>query len=457
MSWHFLQEQEEVSSEAISWDGEQFAPSNGPTILGGYCLLDSETGSCPDSRSGMMSRPSTGSRGEDGSMSSQADSHARTSAQPGKAQESTVRDPECGFTWQGSFARYDPDSSSWRTPQCSLLEGLDVYSETWPRWGMMRNGGCWELTTLAPRTSATESGLLPTPLASIATHGGPNQRDSSGRPGLQMAAMKWPTPLSGEGSGGGNAGYALAAINGEKRKSGATRSLKLRDAVLAFPTPTVCGNYNKKGASAKSGDGLATQAGGALNPDWVEGLMGWPMNWTCVKPMSELDFASWEMGFMDENEGSYESAMRMLRKVFDQEAVWGATGRPDSLRETALLLAELCEHANRPDQARLFMACAEAPQGGVRGMRGISVAASTPCGPEKGKQRAGEYSDALPALSQLLARYGKKAWEDGSWENAIPRVTKSVASRMDRLKAIGNGQVPLCATLAWSVLSKRLA
>jgi DNA (cytosine-5)-methyltransferase 1 len=27
--------------------------------------------------------------------------------------------------------------------QCSLLADLDVYSETWPRWGMMRGGACW--------------------------------------------------------------------------------------------------------------------------------------------------------------------------------------------------------------------------------------------------------------------------------------------------------------------------
>jgi DNA (cytosine-5)-methyltransferase 1 len=31
-----------------------------------------------------------------------------------------------------------------------------------------------------------------------------------------------------------------------------------------------------------------------------------------------------------------------------------------------------------------------------------------------------------------------------------------VAARMDRLKAIGNGQVPLCAATAWRLLSKRL-
>jgi hypothetical protein len=28
-----------------------------------------------------------------------------------------------------------------------------------------------------------------------------------------------------------------------------------------------------------------------------------------------------------------------------------------------------------------------------------------------------------------------------------------VAARMDRLKAIGNGQVPLCAATAWRILS----
>ena len=58
---------------------------------------------------------------------------------------------------------------------------------------------------------------------------------------------------------------------------------------LQWPTPTVCGNYNRKGASATSGDGLATvvakyatsndQIGGQLNPAWVCWLMNWPLNW----------------------------------------------------------------------------------------------------------------------------------------------------------------------------------
>ena len=30
---------------------------------------------------------------------------------------------------------------------------------------------------------------------------------------------------------------------------------------------------------------LATHAGGKLNPMWIEWLMGWPINWTDLKPL----------------------------------------------------------------------------------------------------------------------------------------------------------------------------
>ena len=47
---------------------------------------------------------------------------------------------------------------------------------------------------------------------------------------------------------------------------------------------------------------------------------------------------------------------------------------------------------------------------------------------------------------------------DGGWqwwatEPDVGRVANGVAARVDRLKAIGNGQVPLCAARAWEVLS----
>lgn len=42
-------------------------------------------------------------------------------------------------------------------------------------------------------------------------------------------------------------------------------------------------------------------------------------------------------------------------------------------------------------------------------------------------------------------------WKDSS---NVHRVDDGVAARVDRLKAIGNGQVPLCAATAWQILSK---
>ena len=53
-----------------------------------------------------------------------------------------------------------------------------------------------------------------------------------------------------------------------------------------------------------------------------------------------------------------------------------------------------------------------------------------------------------------------KQFADGpSWwqtEPRLDRVAHGVAARMDRLKAIGNGQVPLCAATAWKILSERI-
>jgi len=41
-------------------------------------------------------------------------------------------------------------------------------------------------------------------------------------------------------------------------------------------------------------------------------------------------------------------------------------------------------------------------------------------------------------------------------EPNLDRVVNGMASRVDRLKAIGNGQVPLCAATAWTILMERI-
>src|SRR5690606_25726976 len=48
----------------------------------------------------------------------------------------------------------------------------------------------------------------------------------------------------------------------------------------------------------------------------------------------------------------------------------------------------------------------------------------------------------------------------GSWWKDTPllhRVDDGVANRMDRLKAIGNGQVPICAAVAFRLLARALS
>jgi DNA (cytosine-5)-methyltransferase 1 len=53
--------------------------------------------------------------------------------------------------------------------------------------------------------------------------------------------------------------------------------------------------------------------------------------------------------------------------------------------------------------------------------------------------------------TQLAALERADWWQS---EPDVGRVANGVAARVDRLKAIGNGQVPLCAATAWRLLTE---
>ena len=192
--------------------------------------------------------------------------------------------------------------------------------------------------------------------------------------------------------------------------------------------------------------------GGSLNPTWVEKLMGWPDEWTSLQPINHVKMCFWLMGMNDGTEIRRNEVMRMLRKGNAAQEIQQEIGRPINIYETALLLAELCEYKNRFNEARVFMACAEAFEKEMRSVWLYEGATGASYRSEQGKQRTGKHSDVMQALSRLLAHHGEAAWKDGSWEDATPRVADEVAARVDRLKAIGNGQVPLCAATAWRIL-----
>ena len=163
MSWHYLRVQEEESLQDICSGGEQLPPLKSKiTHAEFYCngkLMDSYL----DSLSGTTFVHSMESLGEEKSMLYRVDFHVRTLVPQEKVQDLTEKGQDFGEKWQGSFTKYNPDSCSWKTHQCSFLGDLDEFLETWPRWGSMRTGECYQLPMSEQNINETEYGLWPTP------------------------------------------------------------------------------------------------------------------------------------------------------------------------------------------------------------------------------------------------------------------------------------------------------
>lgn len=204
-----------------------------------------------------------------------AGSPARTSAPPGRETGLPESGADSGWKWRESSVKYDPASASWKTRQCSLLGGLETFSETWPRWGTMRNGECWERPMWVRRTEGSGSGYWPT----VTVCGNYNRKGASANSGdgLATAVKMWPTPTKSYGGGGPGC-------------SGRAGGLNLRTAVT-FPTPLARDWKNgspaqrDKPRSENLNDRVSTEQCGQLNPMWVEWLMGWPLGWTDCKPL----------------------------------------------------------------------------------------------------------------------------------------------------------------------------
>lgn len=290
MSWLFSQAVVEAYSEERSWDGEPCAQLNVMPTAQPFWRNGKPMDASRLSRFGLTSQLLTADRGEAMLTWFREDFLAKIFPSPAAETDLRASAQDSGERWPASFARWDPDTSTWRTPQCSLLGGYTEFSETWPNSGSMRNGECWERPTLELTTSESGSGYLPTPVAIDTGSSRFNRSASAG------AASR---PTLG----------AMARFD-------------------LWPTPTVKGNYNRKGLSKKSGDGLATavlkfatpcardfrfpgrsrlertggkqgeplpqQVGGPLNPEWVEWLMGWPIGWTALQPLEMAKFREWQ-------------------------------------------------------------------------------------------------------------------------------------------------------------------
>ena len=184
----------------------------------------------------------------------------------------TEKDQECGITWRGWLAKYDPDSCSWRTAQCSLLGEEQELLATLPRWGMTVDGLLWEQPMLEPITKGTESGFWPTPTMQ-GLNGGTHSREA-----LIKRLQLLPTPNARDWK--------------DTDKSGNRKSPGL-GVVAHWPTPRtkgMCGGSGswdllKKNTTIEEARLMGAGNGGKLNPTWVEWIMGWPLGWTDLRPL----------------------------------------------------------------------------------------------------------------------------------------------------------------------------
>jgi hypothetical protein len=155
----------------------------------------------------------------------------------------------------GSLEKMLLATSAWASTTCFL---------TWKQRGTPQGRLLFQLVPSTPNTDETGFGLLHTPTAT-------------------------------EGTGGGSAKSAELALSRTPRKSGAQRTIALRDVVKLWPTPTT---RDHKGGRTPEGlekvgrgetnslnDALTVREEeyGQLNPQWVEWLMGFPTGWTDLK------------------------------------------------------------------------------------------------------------------------------------------------------------------------------
>ena len=234
---------------------------------------DNGTGSLTPERSTTISSPWTAENTGELSISSSGDSPAS----PIQSQETgPVKQTKeiYGLTQCELLGTWDRDLCFWRTCQVSMfhqeMDGQHMgepWSGNFPNSGIVWNGMLYRRPTQEHPISANDGGLWPTPKA-----GNPGSRPNGkgGKilneevqiaEGLRNRGGLWPTPTVQDSANNG----AISQIN--RHGPALNVEVKVRDAEQPVNS--------------------------ALNPDWVEWLMGLPKGWTSLEPMDPDAFEEW--------------------------------------------------------------------------------------------------------------------------------------------------------------------
>lgn len=291
-------------SEANSLDGEPCAQLNVMPSPRPFWHNDKPMDVLNRSPFGLTWKPLTEDRGAELLTWYRAAFPVPTYPAPAREQESTGRRADSGGSLRESLAKFDHDTRSWKTAQCSLFGGLEEFSGTWPRWGTMQNGVCYQrptpsglsafrevidrhLTICANGSGLSQEMRCPTASATSFDSTRPNEKGGEKMKEFlrRTLTQRAPTPRSEDSQcAGGHRGTA--------------------DTLVAFtrtqhaPTPSA----NDWKGSAKDGQrrGQLTDpamgiipAGGQLNPTWEDWFMGFPIGWTDVRRSAMPRFRLW--------------------------------------------------------------------------------------------------------------------------------------------------------------------
>ena len=315
MSWHCSRALAAEFSQVRFAGGEPSARSKSTNTAVVCSCNDKMTECCHHSQFGMTCDRLTAIRGAKRWMSSLAGFLANRSVLPA-SKSGQATNATCGQTQSELFAKFDQNLRCWKTclvsctgkanksngiPSNALclgefgqatirLSDLTPISPqfwvTWPKAGLMSGGVCYRRPNWERRINVIDCGysrMYPTPYGLSANQG-------QGYGEFAKAIRHWPTPIARD----------ARSLKGASPKPGRQGSPTFVEQVsrqqFATPTSGISKGGKPKNSKGKRDLRLDTD-GGALNPAWVEWLMGWPIGWTDLEPLETGKFQSWQRSF----------------------------------------------------------------------------------------------------------------------------------------------------------------
>ena len=442
------QEREAESLPTSSTATESSEQSSGKSIPAECLKRDKMMGSCLHSPFGVVTSETstkfTQMRIRAWLISLRAAGPVSPTPSPGRNSEPKIQGKD-GPISAKPFASFNPDGylekMSGGCSQLTMDGTFEEYCETFPTSGTMRHGKLYPRPMSAHLTAATGSGLWRTPAAQEpgisvdrlrpidgGVLGGNNRHfdKHTGRMAqfgltqqVELKKRLWATPRSGKTSSEKPETWQKRKDKGDVSTPPLAMQVAMRERTAAtgsglWPTPkTPTGGWQVKrttpgGGIRKLEDKVSAILGyntGSLNPAWVSWLQGWPVDltgetqwdWTSLEPCPPGVMETWRQMTLDGTWWARDPADGEVPTSFPTLHGFSGTDGGGCELNSAMRVKE-----------------------------GLSASIRS----------GGKLGDASVSPSH----------------GPVPRTATGIKDRVNRLKALGNGQVSLTAAMAWNIL-----